>query len=49
MRQDRPELLRAPAREVAQALPRAEDQTLPGRAHEVAAEALAPVLAAFFA
>ncbi|MEV7025646.1 alpha/beta hydrolase, partial [Kitasatospora sp. NPDC093558] len=44
-----PELLRAPAREVAAAVPGAEYRTLADQTHEVAAEVLAPVLAEFFA
>ncbi|MQS13404.1 alpha/beta hydrolase [Streptomyces kaniharaensis] len=44
-----PELLRAPAREVAAAVPGAEHRTLADQTHEVAAEVLAPVLVEFFA
>ncbi|WP_395295743.1 alpha/beta fold hydrolase [Kitasatospora hibisci] len=44
-----PELLRAPARAVAAAIPDAEHETLEGQTHEVAADALTPVLLKFFA
>ncbi|MER7751129.1 alpha/beta fold hydrolase [Kitasatospora sp. NPDC097643] len=44
-----PELLRAPARAVAAAVPGAEHRTLDGQTHEVAAEVLAPELVTFFA
>jgi pimeloyl-ACP methyl ester carboxylesterase len=44
-----PELLRAPAREVAAAVPGAAHAALPDQTHEVAAEVLAPVVAKFFA
>ncbi|WP_431676392.1 alpha/beta fold hydrolase [Kitasatospora sp. KL5] len=44
-----PELLRAPARAVAAAVPGAEYRTLPDQTHEVAADVLAPVLLKFFA
>ncbi|MFD0276914.1 alpha/beta fold hydrolase [Kitasatospora sp. NPDC127111] len=44
-----PELLRAPARAVAAAVPGAERATLEGQTHEVAADVLAPVLLKFFA
>ncbi|MFI5529941.1 alpha/beta fold hydrolase [Kitasatospora sp. NPDC051853] len=44
-----PELLRAPARAVAAALPDARRTTLEGQTHEVAADVLAPALLAFFA
>ncbi|MEW1911312.1 alpha/beta fold hydrolase [Kitasatospora sp. NPDC085895] len=44
-----PELLRAPARAVAAAIPHAEYRSLPDQTHEVAADALAPALLKFFA
>ncbi|KJS55632.1 hydrolase [Streptomyces rubellomurinus subsp. indigoferus] len=44
-----PELLRAPARAVAAAVPGAEYRTLADQTHEVAAEAIAPELLKFFA
>ncbi|MFB7618050.1 hypothetical protein [Kitasatospora sp. NPDC056181] len=44
-----PELLRAPARAVAAAVPGAEHITLAGQTHDVAADVLAPVLLKFFA
>lgn len=46
---DSPELLRRPARVLAEAIPGAEHRTLEGQTHEVATEALAPVLREFFA
>ncbi|MCG6497696.1 alpha/beta fold hydrolase [Kitasatospora sp. A2-31] len=44
-----PELLRAPARAVAAAVPSAEYRSLPDQTHEVAADVLAPALVKFFA
>ena len=44
-----PELLRAPARAVAGAVPGAEYRTLADQTHEVAAEALVPELLKFYA
>ncbi|MGW3075059.1 MULTISPECIES: alpha/beta fold hydrolase [unclassified Kitasatospora] len=46
---DSPEMLRAPARAVAAAVPGAEHRTLDGQTHEVVAEVLAPELVAFYA
>ncbi|MFH8386929.1 alpha/beta fold hydrolase [Kitasatospora sp. NPDC018058] len=44
-----PELLRAPSRAVAEAVPGAEYRTLADQTHEVAAEALVPELVKFYA
>lgn len=43
-----PQWLRAPAAAIAEAVPLGGALTLPGQTHEFSAEALAPVLAAFF-
>jgi pimeloyl-ACP methyl ester carboxylesterase len=45
---DSPQMLRDAAKATAAALPDARYETLPGQTHDVAPEALAPVLAAFF-
>jgi hypothetical protein len=44
-----PQPMRAGAEAVVQALPNAERRTLEGQTHEVAADALAPVLREFYA
>jgi hypothetical protein len=40
--------MHASAAALARAIPHARHRTLPGQTHEVAAEAIAPVLVAFF-